>query len=67
MTLRKREESPEVFPNAAGIDIGGSSHWVAMPKGAADEPVRELGTMTDDLGAMADWVSECGVDTVVLH
>ena len=49
MAMRKREDSPEVFPNAAGIDIGGSSHWVAVPQRAAEEPVREFGTMTDDL------------------
>ncbi|MCI1047548.1 IS110 family transposase [Caballeronia zhejiangensis] len=67
MAMRKREESPEVFPNAAGIDVGGSSHWVAVPKGAADEPVREFGTMTDDLHAMADWLLACGVDTVALE
>ncbi|WP_062613182.1 IS110 family transposase, partial [Caballeronia calidae] len=67
MAMRKREESPEVFPNAAGIDVGGSSHWVAVPNGAADEPVREFGTMTDDLNAMADWLLACGVDTVALE
>lgn len=49
MAMRKREDSPEVFPNAAGIDIGGSSHWVAVPAAAAEDPVREFGTMTDDL------------------
>ncbi len=67
MAMRKREDSPEVFPNAAGIDIGGSSHWVAVPRAAADEPVREFGTMTDDLHAMADWLLACGVDTVALE
>jgi transposase len=67
MAMRKREDSPEVFPNAAGIDIGGSSHWVAVPAAAAEEPVREFGTMTDDLHAMADWLLACGVDTVALE
>ena len=67
MAMRKREDSPEVFPNAAGIDIGGSSHWVAVPATAAVEPVRECGTMTDDLHAMADWLLACGVDTVALE
>jgi len=33
----------------------------------ADEPVREFGTMTDDLNAMADWLLACGVDTVALE
>ena len=66
MAMRKREED-EVFPNAAGIDVGGSSHWVAVPQHAADEPVREFGAMTDDLNAMADWLLACGVDTVALE
>jgi transposase len=67
MAMRKRVDSPEVFPNAAGIDIGGSSHWVAVPAAAAEDPVREFGTMTDDLHAMADWLLACGVDTVALE
>jgi transposase len=67
MAMRKREDSPEVFPNAAGIDIRGSSHWVAVPATAAEKPVREFGTMTDDLHVMADWLLACGVDTVALE
>jgi hypothetical protein len=43
-----------MFPNAAGIDVGASSHWVAVPEQAADNPVGEFGAMTDDLNAMAD-------------
>ena len=66
MAMRKREED-DVFPNAAGIDVGASSHWVAVPRTAADEPVREFGTMTDDLHAMADWLLACGVDMVALE
>jgi transposase len=40
---------------------------VAVPRHAADEPVREFGAMTDDLNAMADWLLACGVDTVALE
>lgn len=65
MAMRKRER--EVFPNAAGIDVGASSHWVAVPRQATDDPVREFGTMTDDLNALADWLLACGVDTVALE
>ena len=65
MAVRKRED--EVFPNAAGIDVGGSSHWVAVPPRMAEESVREFGAMTDDLYAMADWLLACGVDTVALE
>jgi transposase len=66
MAMRKRDEEM-VFPNAAGIDVGGSSHWVAVPRHASDEPVREFGAMTDDLQAMADWLLACGVDVVALE
>jgi transposase len=43
MAVRKRED--EVFPSAAGIDVGGSSHWVAVPARSSDEPVREFGAI----------------------
>ena len=66
MAMLVRDESV-VFPNAAGIDVGGSSHWVAVPRHATDDPVREFGAMTDDLNAMADWLIACGVDTVALE
>lgn len=65
MPVRKRED--EVFPNAAGIDVGASSHLVAAPPHLAEESVREFGAMTDDLNAMADWLLACGVDTVALE
>lgn len=65
MPVRKRED--EVFPNAAGIDVGASSHWVAASPHLAEESVREFGAMTDDLNAMADWLLACGVDTVALE
>jgi transposase len=64
MPVRKRDE---VFPNAAGIDVGASSHWVAVPPHLAEESVREFGAMTDDLNAMADWLLACGVDTAALE
>ena len=66
MAMRKRDDDL-VFPNAAGIDVGGSSHWVAVPRHTCDDPVREFGAMTDDLNAMADWLLACGVDTVALE
>jgi transposase len=65
MAMRKRVD--EVFPNAAGIDVGASNHWVAVPGHAADEAVREFGVMTDDLHALADWLLQCGVDVVALE
>ena len=64
MPMRKRDE---VFPNAAGVDVGASRHWVAVPEDRDAQPVRAFGPMTGDLHAMADWLIACGVDTVVLE
>ena len=66
MAMRKRDDDL-VFPNAAAIDVGGSSHWVAVPRHTCDDPAREFGAMTDDLNAMADWLLACGVDKVALE
>ena len=65
MAMRKRED--EVFPNAAAVDVGASSHWAAVPPHSTDAPVGEFGAMTDDLNAMADWLLACGVDVVALE
>lgn len=53
--------------HAAGIDIGSRSHFVAVPEGASEQPVREFESFTDDLHQMADWLIACGVTTVVME
>ena len=35
-------------PNAAGIDIGSASHFVAVPPDRDDQPVREFASFTAD-------------------
>lgn len=54
-------------PNAAGIDIGSASHFVAVPPDRDDEPVREFASFTADLNRLADWLDACGVDTVAME
>lgn len=54
-------------PNAAGVDIGSSSHYVAVGPDKDDEPVREFASFTVDLNSMADWLDACGVDTVAME
>lgn len=54
-------------PNAAGIDIGSTSHYVAVPADRDDEPVREFRSFTADLGHLADWLRACGVETVAME
>ena len=52
---------------AAGIDIGSRSHFVAVPEGADEKPVREFSTFTGDLERLAEWLSACGVTTVAME
>lgn len=54
-------------PNAAGIDIGSASHFVAVPPDRDDQPVREFRSFTVDLTALADWLDACQVDTVAME
>ena len=54
-------------PNAAGIDIGSASHFVAVPPDRDDQAVREFSSFTVDLNALADWLDACGVDTVAME
>ncbi|HTR07397.1 MAG TPA: IS110 family transposase [Paraburkholderia sp.] len=54
-------------PNAAGIDIGSASHFVAVPADRDDETVREFASFTADLNAMADWLKACRIDTIAME
>ena len=56
-----------IHPNAAGIDIGSASHFVAVPPDRDDEPVREFNSFTVDLQRLADWLDGCNVDTVAME
>jgi transposase len=53
--------------HAAGIDIGNRSHYVAVPAGRDEQPVREFGSWTADLERMARWLKACGVESVVMQ
>ena len=57
----------QVNLNAAGIDVGASSHFVAVPADRAEPPVREFAAFTADLYRLAEWLVECGVETVVME
>lgn len=53
--------------NAAGIDAGAEHHWVAVPEDRATQSVRKFPTTTRGLYELADWLVECGVDTVAIE
>ena len=53
--------------NAAGIDVGATSHYVAVPADRSEQPVQEFEAFTADPHRLADWLTECGVETVVME
>jgi transposase len=56
-----------VHPNAAGIDVGNESHYVAVPPDRDEQPVREFGSWTADLLKIAEWLKACGIQTVAMQ
>ncbi len=64
---KSRQTLSITHPNAAGIDIGSASHFVAVPPDRDDEPVREFASFTAELHALADWLAACGIDTVAME
>ncbi|MBZ5725185.1 MAG: IS110 family transposase [Acidobacteriia bacterium] len=56
-----------VHPDAAGIDVGNKSHFVAVPEGRDAQPVQEFGSWTAELKRMAEWLKSCGIRTVAMQ
>jgi transposase len=54
-----------VNPQAAGIDVGSRSHYVAI--GQRDEDVKEFGVYNEDLTALSQWLVENQVKTVAME
>ncbi len=64
--MQKKNVKMEVInPNAAGIDIGSRSHFVAIGQGTDD--VREFGVYNEDLKAIADWLKENEIETIAME
>jgi transposase len=74
MAKKRRKESkanpailPVMRPDAAGVDIGATEIFVAVPADRVAENVRSFPTFTQDLYALADWLQECRVKTVAME
>ena len=61
---RERALLEKVNPNAAGIDVGAKTHWVAVPEDRDESPVRSFGVFTSDLITLCNWLKRCQVETV---
>jgi hypothetical protein len=56
-----------LHPNAAGIDVGNSAHYVAVSPDRDSESVRRFDRFTADLYCMAAWLKSRGVKTVAMQ
>jgi transposase len=63
----QRVAPPIMNPDAAGIDIGATEIYVAVPADRDPEPIRMFATFTQDLNRLADWLQQCGVRTVAME
>jgi len=53
--------------NAAGIDIGSKSHFVAIPEGRDEQTVREFPTFTNSLIELVNWLKKNLITTVAME
>jgi transposase len=66
-TRERNAVLPVMRPDAAGIDIGATEIFVAVPADRATENVCSFPTFTQDLYALADWLRSCGIKTVAME
>ncbi|MEO7650299.1 MAG: IS110 family transposase [Bryobacteraceae bacterium] len=63
----RAEFLPVLKPNAAGVDIGATEIYVAVPADRDAEPVRCFPTFTGDLHRLADWLQRCGIESIAME
>lgn len=54
-----------VNTNAAGIDIGSRSHWVAIGQDA--QSVREFGVYSEDIHELCEWLSQNNITNIAME
>ena len=64
-TQNKKISLEVVHPNAAGIDIGSRSHWVAVGQDAQD--IKEFGVYSEDQIAMSNWLKSRAVTHIAME
>ena len=63
----KLDSLKQINLNAAGLDVGAAEIWACVPEGRDKDSVRMFKTFTPDLHALADWLEQCGIDTVAME
>jgi transposase len=54
-------------PNAAGVDVGATEIYIAVPADRDSRPVRCFRTFTADLNAAAEWLRQCRIESVAME
>ena len=65
MARKKKMELDIINHNAAGIDIGSRSHYVAV--GQSLEDVKEFGVYAEDLAGLCEWLVSYGITSVAME
>ena len=63
--MQKQISLDVVNKNAAGIDIGSRSHWVAV--GQTDDLTKEFGVYNENLYELADWLAAHNIQSVAME
>jgi transposase len=58
---------PILHADTAGIDIGATEIYVAVPTDRDEEPVRCFGSFTEDLRQIAKWLKHCGIRRIAME
>ena len=54
-------------PDAAGIDVGATEIYVAVPDDRSPESVQRFDTFTEDLHSAAKWLKTCGIKSIAME
>jgi transposase len=65
--IAQLESLKQINMNAAGLDIGSAEIWACVPEGRSDHSVRVFDTFSVELHALADWLEQCGIETVAME
>jgi transposase len=69
-SLREQERMQVINPEAAGVDIGSTAHFVCVPAHAlapGQSRIRQFGTFSGQLDELVEWLKSCQVKTVVME
>jgi transposase len=63
----RAEGIPVLNPDAAGMDIGATEIYVAVPTDRDSQPVQCFSTFTGELVRLAEWLKQCRIKTVAME